>query len=360
MRIAFGVLNWGLGHATRSECLIRRWIEAGHEVLVWSDGAALDYLRAAFPAIEFVESPLPSIHYRRRPLWFGLMLQAPRMLLETRREQKRFARFCRDRSIDIAVSDNRPGLGYSGVPSAYISHQLEIPVPGFFGHLVNRTHRRAMRGFACVAIPDAPAVEERGMLSGALSSPVHPISSRWMWLGHLSRFSQREPDRPSTGRNGAILIVLSGPEPMRSQWEGILVEQMQDLDTHRFRLVRGCPGRPDYGAHIEVYERLNASELGVLLDTSTCLICRSGYSSLLDALWTGIPLHCIPTPGQAEQEYLALHLNGKCGIPWSRQSEFDLRKTLESKNWKALDRERALPPDAERLLLCALQGEGKG
>ena len=44
MRILYGVCAWGLGHATRSLPILRRLV-ADHEVLVYSDGAALAYLR---------------------------------------------------------------------------------------------------------------------------------------------------------------------------------------------------------------------------------------------------------------------------------------------------------------------------
>ena len=44
MTILYGVCAWGLGHATRSLPILRRLV-ADHEVLVYSDGAALAYLR---------------------------------------------------------------------------------------------------------------------------------------------------------------------------------------------------------------------------------------------------------------------------------------------------------------------------
>jgi len=358
MRIVFGILNWGLGHATRSECLIRSFVAAGHEVLIWTDGAALDYLSSVFPQLECIESKLPVVHYRHRPLWWGLMLQAPGLLVSTFEEQKRFARFCKERSIEAVVSDNRPGLAFSGVPSAYISHQIQIPLGGWAGFAANRAHHKAMKGFDLIAIPDAQGESSGGRLSGQLSARPQHASFEPIWLGHLSRFARS--GRSSTPRDTLPLVVLSGPEPARSQWEAMLVKAMQSMNDRRFRLVRGCEGRPDFGAHIEVYERLDGEQLLDLLERSAVLICRSGYSSLLDALWTGIPLHCVPTPGQAEQEYLAEFLERDYGIPRSRQREFDLRSVLSSQNWKAFEPDIAEFPEPERLLLGALEGKRKG
>ena len=59
MKILYGVCAWGLGHATRSLPVLRR-LAAEHEVLVYSDGAALAYLRRELGArAAFLPATLP-------------------------------------------------------------------------------------------------------------------------------------------------------------------------------------------------------------------------------------------------------------------------------------------------------------
>jgi UDP-N-acetylglucosamine:LPS N-acetylglucosamine transferase len=66
------------------------------------------------------------------------------------------------------------------------------------------------------------------------------------------------------------------------------------------------------------------------------IICRPGYTSLLDLAKLEKKLFVIPTPGQYEQEYLAGRLK-KYGIANScRQKEFTSEKLKYSGNYKGL------------------------
>ena len=56
-KIIFTVLNWGIGHATRSIPLIHQLQKNGNEVLIISDGEALNVLKISFPDQEIKEIP---------------------------------------------------------------------------------------------------------------------------------------------------------------------------------------------------------------------------------------------------------------------------------------------------------------
>jgi hypothetical protein len=57
---------------------------------------------------------------------------------------------------------------------------------------------------------------------------------------------------------------------------------------------------------VEIYDLPDAALLSQLICSSRVVICRSGYSSLMDLHILGKDqLILIPTPGQTEQEYLA-------------------------------------------------------
>jgi len=362
MQIVYGVLNWGLGHATRSEPVLRALLERGHSVVLWSDGAALDYLRSVFPEVKTVDFPMPSIDYGVRPLWWGVALQAPRLLGRIRAERKAFRRFCQLEKPDAVVSDNRPGLGHSGLPSVYLTHQIHIPLRGLPGRLANVLHHSVMRGFDAIGIPDACAAPtERGPRVGRLSGILSGLGPRTprpvFWLGHLSRFAQR-PSVALPGNQTPVVVLLSGPEPARSAWESRLIEGMKRQPETRFVLVRGTEPVLELPEHIECRGRIHAQELGSLLAGARAVVCRSGYSTLLDLLWLGIPMHLVPTPGQTEQEYLARHLKRQWAIPYSSESEFDMGSVVQDAHWKALPTEMAVAPDFDALF-GALEGKRK-
>jgi UDP-N-acetylglucosamine:LPS N-acetylglucosamine transferase len=56
----------------------------------------------------------------------------------------------------------------------------------------------------------------------------------------------------------------------------------------------------------------NAKELSQLIISSTTIVCRSGYSTLMDLQHLQKKNYIfVPTPGQDEQEYLAKYWNEK-------------------------------------------------
>jgi predicted glycosyltransferase len=60
-------------------------------------------------------------------------------------------------------------------------------------------------------------------------------------------------------------------------------------------------------ANVTVYDFADADLLAHLLPAAKHIICRSGYSTLMDvyAVTEGKNLILVPTPGQTEQVYLA-------------------------------------------------------
>lgn len=62
--ILFAVLNWGLGHATRSLPIIHYLIKQGHTLTIASNGPALLFLKNELPQVDFLELPNYDISYR--------------------------------------------------------------------------------------------------------------------------------------------------------------------------------------------------------------------------------------------------------------------------------------------------------
>jgi len=123
-----------------------------------------------------------------------------------------------------------------------------------------------------------------------------------------------------------VVALLSGPEPMRTQLENIVIEQLRDAAGQHV-LVRGLPGRAvdlaDVPRNIEVHNFADTALLNRLLPAARHIICRSGYSTLMDvyAITEGRKLILVPTPGQTEQIYLAKREAARIGCQFVLKQE---------------------------------------
>jgi UDP-N-acetylglucosamine:LPS N-acetylglucosamine transferase len=75
---------------------------------------------------------------------------------------------------------------------------------------------------------------------------------------------------------------------------------------------------------------MTGTELNKLYAASQFVVCRSGYSSLMDLAASGKKGVLIPTPGQTEQEYLARHLSESNRFVAQEQSRIDLGAALQT------------------------------
>ncbi len=80
--------------------------------------------------------------------------------------------------------------------------------------------------------------------------------------------------------------------------------------------------------HIRYFKRLTQTELLPLLLQATMVICRSGYSTLMDLTALGKKAIVIPTPGQTEQQYLARHLHREGFFFHAVQKKIDIMQAL--------------------------------
>ncbi|HDP54907.1 MAG TPA: glycosyl transferase family 28, partial [Bacteroidetes bacterium] len=213
-------------------------------------------------------------------------------------------RIVADKQITTVISDNRYGLYCKGVKSIIITHQLSPIFPKPFSWLKPLGElyiRRKIYRFSECWIPDC-TIEPR--LTGELSSKAVRISNA-KFIGLLSRFSLVEPE-PSTGGFDLVGLV-SGPEPQRSIFEQEIISLAQRLNL-RALIVRGLPQSGDAAStkrKITLVPHLPHKSLAQALTSATYVICRSGYSTIMDLISLKRSAILVPTPGQTEQEYLA-------------------------------------------------------
>lgn len=323
-------LDWGLGHATRCIPLVEELIAAGHEVSLAADGATARLLQQEFPQLTLHRLPGYGIHYKGNRLSAAILQQLPGIFRSIRNERKWLKKLLQQEQLDVVISDNRPGLYNRNIRSIYITHQLLIKSgkANWVDGLLQHVHAFFMKRFDEVWVPDLQGEKN---LAGDLSHPKHPLL-RPKYLGLISRL------QPSAAveKKWQLMVLLSGPEPQRTLLEEKMLAQLQ-LFKGRVLLVRGLPGetKPIHtGTHIQVKSHLPASQLAEAVQQSDLIVCRSGYTTLMDLVKLKAKALLIPTPGQPEQEYLAAYMQQQGFFPFVKQEELDLLKAVtEAKNF---------------------------
>lgn len=227
---------------------------------------------------------------------------------------------------DLIISDNRYGLYHSTTPCIFITHQLNIQSGNsWLNKIIRKINYRYINRFTRCWIPDT---ETSDNLAGKLAHPTLLPEKPVDYIGPLSRFS-----RKILAEKFTLTILLSGPEPQRTIFENILLGQISQVKG-TIAFVRGLPDAetlPEIQQDgLSFYNHLPASQLEDLLNESQLVVCRAGYSTIMDLVALEKKAILVPTPGQTEQEYLAASLFKK-GIFYSAQQEnFSLLRTIEA------------------------------
>lgn len=307
LKVLVAPLDWGLGHATRCIPVIKKVLAKNHEVILAGNASAEKIFKAEFPQLKFYDLKGYEIKYHSKlPLWFSILLQLPKIFSRMRYERKWLMYFYEKEKPDVIISDNRFGFHHDQTKSIYITHQLNIELPKRFSFLkqfVSKWHQNIVSNFDECWIPDFP--NEEINLSGKLS---HPSSSKNVfYCGPLSRFDKLH----EIEKDFDIAVVLSGPEPLRSEFENKILAFLNEKKW-KVAFVRGVTENAstlNVAENITVFEFLHSNDLHNILSKSKTVLSRSGYSSVMDWHTLNLKALLIPTPGQSEQEYLAQHLH---------------------------------------------------
>lgn len=288
-------------------------------------------LEKNFPDLPQLTLPGYNITYSSSGGTFVLKLlsQIPKILGAIGRERQWLREIQATHRFDLVISDNRYGLKIDGLKSVILTHQLQI-MTGFgtaADSVMRRLHYRMLEKFDECWVVDE---QEKGGLAGALSHPRQlPANSRY--IGLLSQLSPPGATIRNHSHNNNILVLLSGPEPMRSILEEIMLQQAALATDYHFNIIAGNPSGRDRAhlpAHITYATYASAQELTNVLAHAQLVICRSGYSTLMDLAMFEKKALLIPTPGQSEQEYLAVHLQTQRVALHKHQGEINLSKDI--------------------------------
>jgi len=308
-RIVVAPLHWGLGHASRCVPIVEQLLAQGKDVCIASDGDALALLRAEFPHLPYYSLPSYHIRYSYQSMLINMLLGAPAILKAIYSEQRAAARIASTWKADTIISDNRLGFRCKSTHNVYLTHQLQVLGNSQLqSKVATYGHRHYYSKFDECWVPD---YHGKSSLAGQLSTGAN-VSVPLTYLGPLSRMSGIK----STTTSVDCLAILSGPEPQRTTLEKIVLGIAKQHVTKTICIVRGTKGAKPIATtpNVIVHDLLGTDALQALIAESAHIVCRAGYSSIMDLATLQRAATIIPTPGQTEQEYLAGRLSGRYGL----------------------------------------------
>lgn len=302
--VFYGVLDWGLGHATRSIPIIKKLLERNADVILGSSGSALALLKIYFPTLKFYELPEYNVNYKHKSMLLNMSLQLPKIISVIKKENEILGQAVQKENITHIISDNRYGLYHDNIPAAFITHQLFIPSP-VLKKSINQLNHQKIKKFTVCWVPDFE--DENKCLAGELSHGKVDFDVEY--IGPISRFINVDAtfEYASTPLNMTYKYVgiVSGPEPSRSDFEGFLLKKFSSVEGKHL-LITGQPDKKRLASeHVEIVNHLNDHDFATAIKNAEKVFCRSGYSSIMDLYYLGVSAEIYPTPNQPEQEYLA-------------------------------------------------------
>ena len=341
-RILVAPLNWGLGHATRCMPIINALLHHDFEVVLASDGHALNLLRKEFPSLETAELPGYGITYSGNPKLFKwqILRDSPKLMKTIKAEKKATESIIDSYKIDGIISDNRFGVQSKKVPCAYITHQLRV-LSGNTTWLSTKMHQKIINQFDVCWVPDN---QYKPNLSGQLGH-VANSDINTEYLGPLSRFKKKD-----TKIIYDLMVLLSGPEPQRTFLEEKLYTELKGYKG-QVLFIRGQVENLQTKIikdHLTIYNFMTTEALEKAINESAMVLSRSGYTTIMDLAKLEKKAFFIPTPGQFEQEYLAKRLHDLGVVPSCKQGAFtisQLETVTDSKGLQNIE----MPIDYKKL-----------
>jgi len=329
-RVLLSPLNWGLGHASRDVPVIRELVRNHHEVTIAAGGNALQLLRREFPSCKFIDFPDYPLADNRGKFFFPrFTAHVPSLVKALAEERRNLSKILNETTYDLIISDSRPGVYSDTVPSIQISHQVHQSFPFIVWPIeliALYVNGRGFKKFDMVIIPDNPPgpLSLAGKLSRTTATGTKKLSYYSGILASIPRVhSRKEID---------YLFLISGMEPQRTALEKILLPQVSDLPGRKVVLL----GKPSDNRIMTpdddtiVYSYVSYQEKAELMSASKFIICRSGYTTMMDLAEIGLKKGLfIPTPGQWEQEYLSSYYQWKGWFKSKGQGRIHLSRDVE-------------------------------
>ena len=328
--ILIAPLNWGLGHATRCIPIIKALQENNFTPIIASDGIALELLKKEFPYIQTLQLPYYQIEYAKNGKNFKwkLIQSLPRMLEAIREEKKLVQKWVTKYEIDGIISDNRLGVFSAKIPSVFITHQLNV-MTGNTTWFTSKLHQIIIKKYKQCWVPDVSGTPNLTGDLGHLNGKHFPVR----YIGPLSRLHKKDSPKLYD-----LMIILSGPEPQRGILEDKLTEEVKRFQG-KVVFIKGIIEKTQVKetvGDVTFYNFMSTRQLVQTFNESEYVLCRSGYTTIMDLVKLGKKAFFIPTPGQYEQEYLAVKLDQERIVPFANQEDFTIEMLSKIADYKGL------------------------
>lgn len=300
MRILYGVVGEGMGHATRSRVVLRHLVSRGHRVHVVVSSRAYRFLTEAFadePSIEVTEIAGLHLAYRENAVDLGATLR--RTLAGAPRDLRRNVRVARD-----VVRTFDPEVAITDFDS--------------FAYLVARSQRLPVVSIDNIQILDRCAhddeVTEGRCASFKLAKAAVKVRLPGAYHYLVTSFFFPPVRKPRTTLIPPILrdeILAARREP----GEHVLVYQTASTNTALVPALKRLPyefrvyglGREGEEGNVRLMP-FSQSRFIDDLRTARAAVAGGGYSLLGEAVHLRVPTLSVPLEGQYEQSLNAHYL----------------------------------------------------
>jgi hypothetical protein len=300
---------------TRGSERIIQFIQEGNTVEIACSKNQENFFRSRFPYLT-IHVTLPDNHIQiesGKGLFFKLGLRVFEFRANWKKENDWLQKHLEFNSYDLIYSDNRYGFYSPNVHSVLLTHQLVLPGPKMLLFLPQLVLNKNLKSFNEIEIPD---FENTPRLSGKLSQGKAIRNTSF--IGPLSQIKPLE-----TPRVKQLLLILSGPEPQRSRFAKDIIEETVQLG---FQIIVAGESKPLLKSDlVKEMGYCNSEVLAQLMNESSHIVCRSGYSTLMELATIGKKALLIPTSGQFEQEYLAKYWEEQFNFPTANENEISTK-----------------------------------
>ncbi|MFM7668010.1 MAG: hypothetical protein ACKO7D_07460 [Bacteroidota bacterium] len=297
-KILLSCLNWGMGHVARSIGLIRKLHDQNNTLIIAGNSDQLKVFRTYLPEIQTVEiDGYPFEFEKYRSFQEAIWKQKNKLWKFLNFERKWVDEKVKELEIDLVISDHRYGFRSKKVTSIFITHQIQLPLKGFY-KFFQFFHSRWITHFNAVWIVDE--VEKR--LAGKLSVPTKV--KNFEFIGHLSRFECKKEITENQRPDFSVLLV-SGPvvhvNYLYDYYLSHSKKEFQKLIIGKSLTLASLPQEGNF----TLLESSNWQEIDEILGQATEIFSFFGYSTLMDSKFLSAEFHLIPCLNQWEQEYLS-------------------------------------------------------
>ncbi|NQT34921.1 hypothetical protein HQ587_07010 [bacterium] len=335
-------LDWGLGHATRSIPIIRKLCNADANVIIGADRRPYALLKKEFPLLTMIRMPGYEVEYSHSSrMALKMIRQVPRIIKMINVEHRQLQKIIRQYGIDLVISDGRFGLWSKDVSCVYLTHQVMVKFPfslKLLEPLFYLLHRRQAHHYTECWIPDYSGSRN---LTGDLSHKYKPPANAY-YIGPQTRFSEEislQTNSQTTAVDSQqtekidLLVILSGPEPQRTIFENIVIEQVRMIPSLNTLILQGLTDRKETRQvtdNVRIVSHISTQEMNVAILNAGMILTRPGHTTIMDLAMLHRRAILVPTPGQTEQEYLAKKFLRNQEFYCENQSDFNLARALEN------------------------------